>query len=76
VHVLFTHSPAPLHVAPSLCAQVVVVLLHKPEAQTIPALEQPMCKASFGSAVPTASFGVHVSVERSQKLPVVQVAST
>jgi hypothetical protein len=73
---LFTHSPAPLHDPPSFCAQVIVVLLHKPETQTAGAFVQLfVCKPSFGIAAPFASFAVHVNVERSQKLPVRQLAS-
>ena len=78
-HTLFVHWFA--NVQPWLFAraQVFVAALHAPLAQTAVAfavVQLPSCSVSFEIATPAPSFALQVKLDRSQKLPVAQSAST
>ena len=73
------HSLARVQPTPFAAAQVFVVALHCPVAQTaaaFAAVHAPSCRVSLAIAAPAASFALQVKLERSQYCAVVQSPST
>ena len=74
---LVTHWFAPVQPVPFATAQVLVVRLQSPLEQTALASEHvPVCRVSFGIAVPAGSSALQVKLDRSQYCFEVQSAST